>query len=139
MKKKKFLITCSVFLIVIFSSVYVYASTLSISGKSDNGMWKYTYKKSIDPSEPTGWQGKLKQLDKQKVEVKELTFTDNDEILAQTDSFVEGTDIDGSVTTLHPFATEFYLGNSPERGHIYKMTVKWQKEGETYEDTFTIH
>lgn len=139
MENKKYLITGLLFLIVIFSSIYAYASTLSISGKSDNGMWKYTYKKNLDPSEPTGWHGVIKQLDKQKVKVKELTFWDNDEILAHIDSFVEGTDIDGSVTTYYPFATKFYLGDSPERGHIYKMTVKWEKLGETYEDTFVIH
>ena len=63
MGKKKYVIPVIVFL----SVVYAYTSSISISEKSENGMWKYTYKMNLDASEPTGWQGKIKQLDKQEV------------------------------------------------------------------------
>ena len=108
MGKKKYVIPVIVSLIVFLSVVYAYTSSISISEKSENGMWKYTYKMNLDASEPTGWQGKIKQLDKQEVKVEKLEFKDNGKTITDTDIFNEGRDIDGSVTTFHPFSTEFF-------------------------------
>ncbi|MED3963172.1 hypothetical protein [Niallia taxi] len=138
MGKKKYVITVIVSLIVLLSAVYAYTSSISISGKSENGMWKYTYKKNLDASEPSGWQGRIKQLDKQEVEVEKLEFKDNGKTIADTDIFNEGRDIDGSVTTFHPFSTEFLLGDGPIKGHLYKVVVTWKKDGIVHMDTIDL-
>lgn len=139
MGKKKYVIIVIVLLIVIISTLYAYTASTSISGKSENGMWKYTYKKNLDASEPRGWQGRIKQLDKQEVVVEMLEFKDTGKVIADTDVFNEGRDIDGSVTTLHPFSTEFYLGDGPRKGHMYQVVVTWMKDGVAHMDTIDLN
>lgn len=126
-------------LLIIISGVYTYLSSLAITGKSDNGMWKYTYKKNLDASEPSGWQGTIKQIDNQKVNVSKLEFTDNSETIAEKNWFSEGKAEDGYVTTLHPFFTDFFLGDEPVEGHVYKLIITYEKDGKSHEDSIEIN
>lgn len=83
--------------------------------------------KNLDASEPNGWQGKIKQIDNQKVNVSKLEFTDNGGTIAEKNWFSEGKAEDGSVTTLQPFLTDFLLGDEPVEGHIYKVILLMRK------------
>lgn len=137
LKKKRFLIGF-LSLLIIFSGIYAYISSISISGKSDNGMWKYTYKKNLDESAPSGWQGKIKQLNNEKVNVSKLEYMDNGEIIAEQDEFSYGRAEDGSVTTANPFFTDFLLGDELVEGHVYKLIITYEKDGKSHKDTIKI-
>ncbi|MFL0366229.1 hypothetical protein ACH0BF_24945 [Pseudobacillus sp. 179-B 2D1 NHS] len=138
MKKKNYLILIGLIL-VILAGVYGYYSSVSLSGVSENNMWKATYKKNLDASEPTGWVGELKQKNDRKVNVKSIVFTDDEKVLAKKEKFAEGKAEDGSVTTLHPFSAEFYLGDAPNKKHTYKVSVTWEENKESHIDTFEVN
>lgn len=126
MEKKKCLLAAGL-LIILFSGV------------SENKMWKATYEKNLDESEPTGWLGKLKQKNEQNVDVKSIVFIKDDKVLSKTEFFPEGRAEDGSVITLHPFSSEFYLGDAPKKSHAYKVSVTWEENKKAYTDTLEIH
>ncbi|MFB7640465.1 hypothetical protein [Peribacillus butanolivorans] len=126
-------------LLVILLGIYWYNSTGSISGKSDNDMWKVSYKENRDPSEPTGWDASIKQLNDDKVVVKEIALLENDKTLITLTSFNEGRAEDGTETKLHPFSYEsFYLGDAPKKENIYKASVTWEKGEKVHTDIFVI-
>ena len=138
LKKKKYLLLAGLF-IILFSGVYRYYDSVSMSGISENKMWKATYKKNLDESEPTAWLGKLKQKNERNVDVKSIVFLEDDKILMKTTLFPEGRAEDGSVITLHPFSSDFYLGDAPKKSHDYKVSVTWEENKKAYTDTFEIH
>ncbi|MBR8644218.1 hypothetical protein KEH51_05015 [[Brevibacterium] frigoritolerans] len=71
MKRNKYL-KVIIPLAFIVICVYWYYSSIVISGTSENGMWKVTYSKNTDQSEPTGWEGRLKQRNDDNVMVKAI-------------------------------------------------------------------
>ncbi|MBT2668890.1 hypothetical protein J7J00_26170 [Bacillus sp. ISL-4] len=127
MKRNKYLkVIIPLALIVI--CVYWYYSSIVISGTSENEMWKVTYSKNTDQSEPTGWEGRLKQRNDDNVMVKAIVVKKNDKILYSIDSFVEGRAEDGEITVLHPFSKVFYLGPKPSKGTT--VSVVWEHNDE---------
>ncbi|MDV7765025.1 hypothetical protein [Peribacillus sp. CSMR9] len=126
-------------LLVILLGIYWYNSTGSISGKSENDMWKVRYKENRDVSEPTGWEASIKQLNDEKVVVKEIALLENDKTLTTLKSFKEGRREDGTETKLHPFYYEsFYLGDAPKKENTYKASVTWEKDEKVHTVRFVI-
>jgi hypothetical protein len=123
-------------LALIVACVYWYYSSIVISGTSDNGMWKVTYSKNIDPSEPYGWEGHLKQRNNDNATVKAIVVEVNDKVKTRIDSFEEGRAEDGEITVLHPFSDDFSLGPKPSKGTV--VSVVWEHNGKTHTDTVKI-
>ncbi|MGG0788664.1 hypothetical protein [Bacillus sp. AFS017274] len=123
-------------LALIVICVYWYYSSIVISGTSENGMWKVTYSKNIDSSEPTGWEGHLNQRNNDNVTVKAIVVEENDKINTSIDSFEEGRAEDGEITVLHPFSDDFYLGPKPSKGTV--VSVVWEHDDKTHTDIIKI-
>ncbi|MGE7607945.1 hypothetical protein ACQKML_15165 [Peribacillus frigoritolerans] len=135
MKRSKYL-KFIVPLALIVICVYWYYSNIVISGTSENRMWKVTYSKNIDPSEPTGWEGHLNQKNNDNVTVKAIVVEENNKINTSIDSFVEGRAEDGEITVLHPFSADFHLGPKPSKGTV--VSVVWEQDDETHTDIVKI-
>lgn len=137
--RKRSLISLIVAVIVIFSAIYLYRSSGRITGTSNDDMWKAAYIENRDAIEPTGWVASLKQKNKEEVEVKKLRFLEDDKVLAEHSKFHQGRSEDGIEYSRHPFSyPDFYLGDSPNKSHEYKVQITYQKEGRDYEDTIVL-
>ncbi|MEK4534858.1 MULTISPECIES: hypothetical protein [Peribacillus] len=123
-------------LALIVICVYWYYSSIVISRTSENGMWKVSYSKNIDPSEPSGWEGHLNQRNNENVNVKAIVVEENGKINTNINSFDEGEAEDGEITVLHPFSGDFYLGPKPSKGTV--VSVVWKRNDETYTDIIKI-
>ncbi|MFJ7744763.1 hypothetical protein [Peribacillus sp. NPDC097295] len=123
-------------LALIVICVYWYFSNKVISGTSENGVWKVTYSKNKDASEPYGWEGHLHQRNNDSVTVKSIIVEENDTINTRIDSFEEGRSEDGKVTDLHPFSDDFYLGPKPPKGTT--VSVVWELNDKIYTDIVKI-
>ncbi|MGE7602588.1 hypothetical protein ACQKL5_08760 [Peribacillus sp. NPDC097675] len=123
-------------LALIVICVYWYLSNTVISGTSENGMWKVTYKKNSDASEPYGWEGHLYQRNNDNVTVKSIIVEENDTIDTRIDGFEEGRSEDGKVTDLQPFSDNFYLGHKPPKGT--SVSVVWELNDKTHTDIVKI-
>lgn len=137
MKKKSYLKLLIVF-VILGGGVYWYYNSIAIWGTSANGMWKATYKKNQDQYVERGWTGKIKQKSGNKVTVEDITFSDNNHTLMSVGNFEEGESEDGEVTVLYPFSAEFYGGDEPKKGHIYKVHVTWKDKGKSHTDSFQL-
>ncbi|MGG2059933.1 hypothetical protein [Priestia megaterium] len=137
MKKKSYLKLLIVF-VILGGGVYWYYNSIAIWGTSANGMWKATYKKNQDQYVERGWTGKIKQKSGKKVNVEDITFSDNNHTLMSVGDFEEGESEDGEVTVLYPFSAEFYGGDEPKKGHIYKVHVTWKDKGKSHTDSFQL-
>lgn len=125
-------------LFILWLSIFGYFSSVSMSGVSDNRMWKVTYKQNVDASEPAGWVGKLEQRGTRKVDVQSVVLRENGKAVMRKDKFFEGRAEDRSWTALHPFSSEFYLGDAPKKGRVYQAAVTWKENGTSYTDTFRL-
>lgn len=123
-------------LVLIVICVYWYYSSIVISGTSENGMWKVTYSKNTDASEPYGWEGHLNQTNNDNVTVQAIVIEENDKIDTRINSFEEGRSEDGKITVLHPFSDDFYLGPKPPKGTA--VSVVWELNDKTYTDIVQI-
>ena len=137
MKKKSYLKLLIIF-VLLGGGVYWYYNSIAIWGTSENGMWKATYKKNQDQYVEKGWTGTLKQKSGDKVTVEDITFTDNNKTLMSVGDFEEGIAEDGEETVLYPFSAEFYGGDGPKKGHIYKVHVTWKNNGKSHTDSFRL-
>lgn len=115
-----------------------YFSSISMSGVSDIRMWKVTFKQNVNASESAGWVGKLQQRGTQKVDVQSVVLMENGKAVMRKDKFFEGRAEDRSWTALHPFSSEFYLGDAPKKGRVYQAAVTWKENETSYTDTFRL-
>ncbi|MCK1992096.1 hypothetical protein GW626_17225 [Peribacillus muralis] len=139
MKKKNIFIVGLLFF-VIFVGLYWYSSSGKISGKSENGIWKVTYKEIRDVSEGYGWVASIKQSNKSKdAVVKKVIFQEDDKVLVEVTDFAAGKREDGVVTKVNPLDyPDFYQADAPKKGLTYKISVTWEKNNKQHTDTFTL-
>ncbi|MGE6611910.1 DUF4944 domain-containing protein [Peribacillus sp. NPDC076916] len=139
MKKKNILIVVLLFFMILVG-LYWYSSSGKISGKSENNMWKATYKKNRDPSEVYGWVASIKQSNKNKdAVVKKIIFQEEDKVLAEVTDFAPGKSEDGVVHKINPLDyPDFYQADAPKKGLTYKISVTWEKNNKQHTDTFTL-
>ncbi|MDR7071550.1 hypothetical protein [Fictibacillus barbaricus] len=87
MKKKRYMKALLMGLAV-FLWGFWYLSSMAIWGTSDDGVWKATYQKNFDQT-VGGWIGHIKQTSMDKINIKEIRFTDNKTTLMSDKQFIE--------------------------------------------------
>ncbi|MFJ7753652.1 hypothetical protein ACQKGI_09020 [Peribacillus muralis] len=138
--KKKNIFIVGILFFVIFVGLYWYSSSGKISGKSENGMWKATYKEIRDISEGYGWEASIKQSSKNKdAVVKKVIFKEDDKVLVEVTDFTPGESEDGKVTKINPLDyPDFYQADAPKKGLTYRISVTWEKNNKQHTDTFIL-
>lgn len=129
-----------VLLLIFLGIMYLDFSTPNIKGTSDDGTWKVVYKKINEVEAGGAWVVSVTQADEKEVNVKKLEFLENNKVISDRNEFYEGTDIDATVYTLHPFSyPDLYYGDAPKEESSYFVVITWEDaQDKAHEDKIEL-